>query len=63
VSAGARACAATSLHARLVAKAFGVPAVSLERAPGAARKLRAYLAAWQPGAKALAPERFGAAPF
>lgn len=61
--AGARACAATSLHVRIVAAACGVPALSLERAPGAGRKLRAYLDTWQPGASVLAPEQFAAADF
>ena len=61
--AGARACAATSLHARIVAESFGVAAVSLERLPGAGRKLRAYLDTWQPGATVLAPEQFAAADF
>lgn len=59
--AGARACAATSLHARIVAAAFGVPVVSLERAPGAGRKLRAYLDTWEPQATVLAPAQFAAA--
>lgn len=59
--AGARACVATSLHARIVAQAYGVPAVSLERAPGAGRKLRAYLDTWMPGSPVLAPEEFASA--
>lgn len=61
--AGARACAATSLHARIVATAFDVPAVSLEREAGAGHKLRAYLATWHEGAAVLVPEEFAAAAF
>ena len=48
----------TSLHGRLVAEAFAVPALSLEREAGAAKKLRAYLATWSPGCLPLAPEAF-----
>ncbi len=48
----------TSLHGRLVAESFGVPALSLERKVGAAKKLRAYLATWSPGEAPLAPVAF-----
>jgi Polysaccharide pyruvyl transferase len=51
-------CIATSLHARIVAEAFGVPALSLEREPGSAQKVRAYLDTWSPGAVPLDPEAF-----
>lgn len=61
--AGARACAATSLHVRIVATAWGVPAVSLEREAGAGRKLRAYLETWEEGAAVLAPGEFAAGAF
>ncbi|MDK9702331.1 MAG: polysaccharide pyruvyl transferase family protein [Sulfuritalea sp.] len=56
--AGSSGYVGTSLHGRLVAEAFGVPAVSLEREPGSAGKLRAYLATWSPGAAPLDPEAF-----
>ncbi|WP_265947200.1 polysaccharide pyruvyl transferase family protein [Dechloromonas sp. A34] len=56
--AGSRGYVGTSLHGRLVAEAFAVPALSLEREAGAARKLRAYLATWSPGCVPLAPEVF-----
>lgn len=56
--AGSRGYIGTSLHGRLVAEAFGVPALSLERLPGAAKKMRAYLATWSPGCAPLAPEAF-----
>ena len=61
--AGARGCIATSLHVRLVADAFAVPALSLEREPGSASKLRAYLDTWSPGAKPLDPASFAAGDF
>lgn len=48
----------TSLHGRLVAEAFNVPALSLERAAGKAKKLRAYLTTWSPGDAPLAPDAF-----
>ena len=52
--AQARLFIGTSLHGRLVAEAFGVPAISLEQSPGSARKLRAYLETWQPEAAPVA---------
>jgi hypothetical protein len=58
--AGSRGCVATSLHARIVAEAFGVPALSLERAPGSAQKLRAWLDTWSPGAAPVDPDAFAA---
>jgi hypothetical protein len=58
--AHARTCVATSLHVRLVADAFGVPAISLEQVPGSARKLRAYLDTWQPAVRPVALEEFAA---
>lgn len=54
--AGSRGFVGTSLHARIVAQAFGVPVLSLERECGVARKLRAYLETWQPGRPVLAIE-------
>jgi len=56
--AGSRGYLGTSLHGRLVAEAFSVPALSLERESGAAKKLRAYLATWSPGSVPFAPEAF-----
>lgn len=56
--AGSRGFVGTSLRGRLVAEAFAVPALSLERELGAAKKLRAYLATWSPGCGPLAPEAF-----
>lgn len=44
--AGATACLASSLHALLVAAAFGVPRWGLEYRPGAGAKLRAYAETW-----------------
>jgi hypothetical protein len=35
-----------------------VPALSLEREPGSAQKVRAYLDTWSPGAVPLDPEAF-----
>lgn len=58
--AASRGCIATSLHARIVAESFGVPALSLEREPASAIKLRAYLDTWSPGAVPLDPESFAA---
>jgi hypothetical protein len=58
--AASRGCIATSLHARIVAEAFGVPVLSLEREPGSAQKLRAWLDTWSPGAVPLDPEAFAA---
>lgn len=56
--AGAAGFVGTSLHGRIVAEAFGVPALSIEREPGAARKLRAYLATWSPGQRVFDPAAF-----
>ncbi len=56
--AGSSGYIGTSLHGRLVAESFGVPALSLEREPGAAKKLRAYLATWSPGEAPLEPDAF-----
>lgn len=61
--AGSSGYIGTSLHGRLVAESFGVPVLSLERAPGAAKKLRAYLATWSPGSAPLAPDAFAAGAF
>jgi len=58
--AASRGCIATSLHARIVAESFGVPALSLEREPGSAQKVRAYFDTWSPGAVPLDPEAFAA---
>jgi hypothetical protein len=58
--AASRGCIATSLHARIVAESFGVTALSLEREPGSAQKLRAWLDAWSPGAVPLDPQSFAA---
>ncbi len=44
--AGARGCVASSLHALLVAGAFGVPALGIEARPGGGAKLRAYADTW-----------------
>lgn len=56
--AGSRGFIGTSLHARIVAEAFGVPALSLEREAGAGAKLRAYVDTWRRGQPVLAPEGF-----
>jgi len=56
--AGSSSYIGTSLHGRLVAESFGVPALSLERKAGAAKKLRAYLATWSPEQAPLAPDAF-----
>jgi hypothetical protein len=56
--AGSSGYIGTSLHGRLVAESFGVPALSLERESGAAKKLRAYLATWSPGVAPLEPDAF-----
>jgi hypothetical protein len=56
--AGAAGFIGTSLHGRIVAEAFGVPALSLEREPGAAKKLRAYLATWFPEGVIIDPSTF-----
>jgi len=56
--AGSRGYIGTSLHGRLVAESFAVPALSLERKAGAAKKLRAYLATWSPEQAPLAPDAF-----
>jgi len=56
--AGSSGYIGTSLHGRLVAESFHVPALSLERESGAAKKLRAYLATWSPGDTPLDPDAF-----
>lgn len=56
--AGSRGFVGTSLHGRIVAEAFGLPALSLEREAGAAKKLRAYLETWQPRQAPLVAEAF-----
>jgi hypothetical protein len=56
--AGSSGYIGTSLHGRLVAESFGVPALSLERESGAAKKLRAYLATWSSGVAPLEPDAF-----
>lgn len=61
--AASRGCVATSLHARIVAESFGVPALSLEREPGSAQKLRAYFETWSPGVVPLDPAAFAAGGF
>ncbi len=61
--AGSKGYVGTSLHGRLVAESFGVPALSLERKQGAAKKLRAYLATWSPGEVPLAPDAFADSTF
>ncbi|MFA4969654.1 MAG: polysaccharide pyruvyl transferase family protein [Sulfuritalea sp.] len=61
--AGSSGYIGTSLHGRLVAESFGVPALSLERTAGAAKKLRAYLATWSPGQAPLAPDAFADSAF
>ena len=63
--AGSRACVASSLHARIVATAFGLPRLSLVPTGGSgqSRKLAAYLDAWElPGLPACVwPAGLGAA--
>jgi hypothetical protein len=64
--AGSRGFVGSSLHARLVANAFGRPGLSLERTAGSGTKLRAYLNTWLPGEAVWSPEGFadaGAASF
>ncbi len=56
--ASARVFVGTSLHGRIVAEAFGVPAVSLEREAGSGQKVRAYLATGSPKSEVLAPAAF-----
>ena len=56
--AGSSGFIGSSLHGRLVAESFAVPVLSLERALGAAKKLRAYLATWSPGEAPLEPAAF-----
>ncbi len=58
--AGAARVVATSLHVRIVADAFAVPVTSLEQAPGAAKKLSAYLRTWRPDAMPVALDAFAA---
>lgn len=52
--AGAAGYVGTSLHGCIVARAFGVPAVGLERTAGTGRKLRAWRAAWAPDMPVIA---------
>lgn len=59
--AGAATFVGTSLHGRIVAEAFGVPAISLEQQAGSARKLRAYLQTWCPDAMPVALDDFALA--
>ncbi len=56
--ASSRGFVGSSLHARIVAAAFGRPCLSLERTAGAGRKLRAYLDTWLPGETVWSPEGF-----
>jgi hypothetical protein len=51
---GAAGYVGASLHGCIVARAFGVPAVGLERTTGAGRKLRAWRAAWAPDMPVIA---------
>ncbi len=51
---GAGIYVGTSLHGCIVARAFRVPAVGLERTAGAGRKLRAWCAAWAPDLPVIA---------
>lgn len=52
--AGADTHIGTSLHGHIVARACGVPAIALEREAGAAAKLRAWCATWEPEARIVA---------
>lgn len=56
--AGSRGFVGSSLHARVIAAAFGRPCLSLERMAGSGRKLRAYLDTWLPGETVWSPEGF-----
>lgn len=58
--AGASRCLATSLHAHIVARACGVPAIVLERESGMATKLRAWCATWEAGARIVAARELAA---
>ncbi|MDY0014053.1 MAG: polysaccharide pyruvyl transferase family protein [Rhodocyclaceae bacterium] len=51
--AGARQVVSTSLHARIVAEAYQVPAWSLVRDGGQGAKLRAYVETWWGGSRLL----------
>lgn len=59
--AGARTFIGSSLHGQIVARAFGVPAIGIERRPGAAAKLRAWCASWAPQARIVAAEALAGA--
>lgn len=58
--AGARLFCGSSLHARLVARAFAVPAVSLAASEAEAQrgKVAAWLSTWEPGTAVLTPARW-----
>lgn len=56
--AGARLFVGSSLHGRIVARAFVVPAMSIEQQPGSARKLHAYLRTWRPEARVVVLDDF-----
>lgn len=58
--AGARLFCGSSLHARLVARAFAVPALSLAANEAEARqgKVAAWLATWEPDGVVLTPSRW-----
>lgn len=60
--AGAKRVVATSLHVRIVADAFGIPATSVEQQPGSARKLSAYLRTWRPDAMPVSLDEFARRP-
>ncbi|HJW02257.1 MAG TPA: polysaccharide pyruvyl transferase family protein [Azospira sp.] len=58
--AGARLFCGSSLHARLVARAFAVPALSLAASEAEAQggKVAAWLSTWEPGTAVLTPARW-----
>lgn len=58
--AGAHLFCGSSLHARLVARAFAVPALSLAASEAEANrgKVAAWLSTWEPGAAVLTPARW-----
>lgn len=55
---GSRGFVGSSLHARIVAAAFGRPCLSLERTAGSGAKLHAYLDTWLPDTAVWSPEGF-----
>lgn len=59
--AGAATFIGSSLHGNIVARAFGVPVVGIERRPGAAAKLRAWCASWAPQARIVAADALAGA--